>query len=147
MKRLITLVLIGMLTTCLVHADEKIITKDAGRLPAISRQFLNDHLKGTPIAHIKIEKGWFGIKDYEVILADGTEVKFDSDGEWEEVDGHRTTITTAFFPPFILTYLKENYPGVGVLSIEKDRKEYEVKLSNHLDLKFNHRGKLIDIDR
>ena len=147
MKRLITLVLTGILMTCLVHAEEKIITKDISSLPTISRQFLNDHLKGISVAHIKIEKSWFGIKDYEVILTDGTEVKFDSDGEWEEVDGHRTAITTGFFPPFILSYLKENYPGVGVLSIEKDRKEYEVKLSNHFELKFNHQGKLIDIDR
>lgn len=147
MKRLIAIVLISVLATSLAYADEKIITKDMQQLPSVSRQFLNQHLKGVQVSHIKIEKGWFGIKEYEVILTNGTEVKFDSEGEWEEVDGHHAAITTGFFPPFILTYIQENYPGVDVLSIEKDRKEYEVKLSNHFELKFNHHGKLIDIDR
>lgn len=147
MKRSIIIVLLSMVITCLVHAEEKIITKDMQQLPSVSRLFIEKYLKNAAVSHIKIEKGWFGVKEYEVIFTDGTEVKFDGDGEWEEVDGHRTPITTEFFPSFIQTYIQENYPGITVMSIEKDCREYEVKLSNHLELKFNHKGKLIDIDR
>lgn len=147
MKRLIFTVLFGMLATCLLQADEKIITRDVQRLPETSRTFIKKHLGNAAVSHIKIEKGWFGINDYEVILTDGVEVKFDSNGEWEEVEGHQTAISTTFFPAFILRYLKQNFPEASVLSIEKDRRKYEVKLSNHLELKFNMQGELIDIDR
>lgn len=147
MKRVIYIALLSLLFTCIVRADEKIITKDVQQLPSTGRLFLKKYLNNSPISHIKIEKGWFGIKEYEVILTTGIEVKFDGDGEWEEVDGHHIAIPTDFFPPFILNYLKESYPDVYVTSIEKDKREYEVKLSNHFELKFNHQGKLIDIDR
>ena len=43
-------------------------------------------------------------------------------------------------------YKITNYPDTKVLKIERDKKEYEVKLSNRVELKFDLKFNLIDID-
>ena len=49
-------------------------------------------------------------------------------------------------PAAIRKYISENYSDVKVLKIERDKKEYEVKLSNKWELKFDLQFNLIDID-
>ncbi|MCZ2607976.1 PepSY-like domain-containing protein, partial [Bacteroides fragilis] len=39
-----------------------------------------------------------------------------------------------------------NYPDAKVLKIERDKTDYEVKLSNGWELKFDSKFNLIDID-
>lgn len=147
MKRFILTAFMCIMAIGLSRADEKIITRDVNRLPATSREFIAKHLPGSPVSHIKIEKGWFGIKEYEVILTNGVEIKFDGDGHWEEVEGHRNALATTFIPDFIVSYIRQYYPEASVFSVEKDRNRYEVKLSNRLELKFDTKGNLLDIDR
>lgn len=147
MKKFILMTFMCIAAVGLSHADEKIITRDVNQLPSASREFIAKHLPDSPVSHIKIEKGWFGIKEYEVILTNGVEIKFDGNGNWEEVEGHHIALATTFIPDFIMSYIRHNYPDVSVFSVEKDRNRYEVKLSNRFELKFDNRGKLIDIDR
>ena len=50
---------------------------------------------------------------------------------------------------FVLTikeYIDKNYPGIKVIYIEKDRNDYELKLSNRLELKFDKDFNIYDID-
>nr|MBP7211172.1 PepSY-like domain-containing protein [Paludibacteraceae bacterium] len=49
-------------------------------------------------------------------------------------------------PNEISSYIKEKYPDKNIVSIERGKKTYEVKLSNGLELKFNLRGQLLEID-
>ena len=49
-------------------------------------------------------------------------------------------------PTAIRQYVTTNYPDVKVQKIERDKKEYEVKLSNRTELKFDLKFNLIDID-
>ena len=39
-----------------------------------------------------------------------------------------------------------NYPDTKIVQIEKDKKEYEVKLSNRWEIKFDSKMRVIDID-
>ena len=45
-----------------------------------------------------------------------------------------------------MKYVKDNYPDVKVLLIERDRNDYELKLSNRLELTFDTKYNIIDID-
>ncbi|MDE5947775.1 MAG: PepSY-like domain-containing protein, partial [Prevotella sp.] len=67
-------------------------------------------------------------------------------GNWKEVDCRQTVVPSAVIPIQISDYLKANYPDVSVIKIERDRREYEVKLSNRMELKFDMKFRLIDID-
>ena len=40
----------------------------------------------------------------------------------------------------------ENYPDRKITAIDRDRRDYEVELDNGLDLKFDLKFRLIDID-
>ena len=42
--------------------------------------------------------------------------------------------------------MTKNYPKNKITSIDRDRRDYEVELDNGLDLKFDLKFRLIDID-
>ena len=46
----------------------------------------------------------------------------------------------------LVEYVDKNYPAEKILKIEKNRNDYEVKLSNRLELKFDKNFNLYDID-
>jgi len=49
-------------------------------------------------------------------------------------------------PATIAEYVKTNFPGTQIVKIDKERRGYEVELSNDIDLHFNSNGKLLYID-
>ena len=49
-------------------------------------------------------------------------------------------------PAPIKKYVETNYPEAKVLSIERDRYDYEVKLSNFWEIKFDMNFNVIDMD-
>lgn len=127
-----------------IYADnDKIINKS--QLPAQAQQFLNENFSGVKISYAKQEKDFLS-RSYEVMLADGTKLEFSSKGNWEEVDCRYGEVPTNIIPAPIAKYIKDNYPNEKVLKIERDRSNYELKLSNRLELTFNQDFKIIDID-
>lgn len=42
--------------------------------------------------------------------------------------------------------MQSTYPDAKVIELKKERKEYEVKLSNRMELTFDKKFKLIDMD-
>ena len=88
----------------------------------------------------------FFYKSYEVIFTNGDKVEFDNKGNWEEVNCKYSYVPTAIIPAAIQKYVTTNYPDAKILKIERDKKDYEVKLSNRTELKFDLKFNLIDID-
>ncbi len=87
--------------------------------------------------------GW----QYDVVLADGTQIEFDTDQMWDKIQSPMTKpVPAALIPAPIMTYLQGNYPAVMVLKIDKDNTDYEVELANGLELKFNQAGALMEMD-
>ena len=70
----------------------------------------------------------------------------DNKGNWEEVNCKYSSVPTAIIPAAIQKYVTTNYPDAKILKIERDKKDYEVKLSNRTELKFDLKFNLIDID-
>lgn len=144
--RKIGLFMMSLLLVSTIKADNETITQDASQLPGVSREFITTHFKGVNIAHIIIEKNLLGIKGYDVILTNGIDIEFNKSGEWEEVDGNKNSIPCAIIPQTIANYLKTNFPGNDIVKIEQDWNDFEIKLKSGLELTFDKRGKLIDID-
>ena len=67
-------------------------------------------------------------------------------GNWEEVDCRYGEVPAAIIPVPLKNYLNANYPDEKVLKIERDRRGYDLKLSNKLELKFNNDFEIVDID-
>ena len=115
-----------------------------GKLPQAALQTINTHLPGRKIAIAKVESELFS-KSYTVIFTNGEKIEFDGRGRWTEVKCKRSALPASLVPAQIAQYIRANYPDCRILEIERDD-EYEVKLSNHVEVTFNKKFEVIDID-
>ncbi|WP_294824578.1 PepSY-like domain-containing protein [uncultured Flavobacterium sp.] len=113
-------------------------------LPAEAKSFLKDHFKSG--FHHAIKEVRNRKVTYDVVLNDNTEIEFTEAGRWKDVDGKGKAIPYTFLQKQILDYVKQTYPNEAITGIELDDSEYEVSLSNGMDLKFNARGVFVKVD-
>lgn len=106
-----------------------------GELPAVSQEFIKTHFAGVEVSFSKVDEELFD-KDYKVVFVNGAKVEFAKNGE----------VPAAIVPQQIRDYVTKNYPKNKIVAIDRDRRDYEVELDNGLDLKFDLKFRLIDID-
>lgn len=145
MKKLLFIAIFA-LTLGVVEAkadNDRVISTD--KLPVKAQQFITSYFSTLKISYVKEERDFLE-KSYEVVFTDGTKLEFGRNGEWKEVDCRYSVVPSAILPDGIARYVKENYPNEKVLKFERDKHEYEVRLSNKLELTFDKEYNLIDID-
>ena len=136
-----TLFLFGIST---VKADKDyVITKD--QLPEKALSFINTHFAFAKISYMKEERDFFS-RNYEVVFADGAKVEFVRNGNWIDVDCRYTEVPASVVPNAISSYVKKHFPEEKILKIERERNGYEVNLANKLELTFDSKYNIIDID-
>lgn len=126
-----------------ITGSEKAISPD--RLPAAARHTISVHFPDRKVALAKMESELFS-KSYSVIFTNGEKIEFDRNGRWTEIKCKRTHVPPSLVPDKIAAYVKSNYDGCKILEIEKDDGETEVTLSNHIEITFNDRLEVIDIE-
>lgn len=148
MKRIMRIVMIAIF--CMMSFN---IVANAGNdkpinvneLPAKAQTLLSKHFKGQKVMLATIESGVVS-RSYDVVLRNGTKLEFDKKGNLTEIDCKQGIVPSQLIPQPIKNYLKVNYRGETVRKIELNKKEYEVELTNGIDLTFNKHFQLIDID-
>ncbi len=145
MKKFIVIALavfsFGIITA---NADnDRLTTKE--NLPQKAQQFIASHFKSIKITYVKDERDFLE-RSYEVMFANGTKVEFNRNGEWKEVDCRQSSVPAPIVPAQIKKYVNDNYPEAKIIQIERDRIDYELKLSNKLELTFDTKFNIIDID-
>ena len=122
---------------------DKVITID--ELPAPAKALISKYFGGKQVTLVKKDKE--GLKThYDVMLSDGTKLEFDKKGEWRDIKAKPDGVPTELVPTEIRNYVNQNYPGQKIIQIDRIRSNYEIDLSNELELKFNKRLELIGID-
>ena len=114
-------------------------------LPAKAQTLLGKHFNNQKVMLATIESGVI-TRSYDVVLQNGTKLEFDKKGNLTEIDCKQGIVPSQLIPQAIKNYLKTNYTEHTVKKIEIDKNEYEVELTNGLDLTFNKHFQLIDID-
>ncbi len=94
----------------------------------------------------KSEKETLSPIEYKVVLASGTEVEFDSKGDWTEVDANTAAVPQDIVPAKIKSYVQKSFPDNKIVQIKKDKKGYEIELTNGIEVKFNKNADFIKID-
>ena len=148
MKRMIRILMIAIccMLTCNMAANagnDKPIAINA--LPIKAQTLLSNHFYNQKVMIATIESGIIN-KSYDVVLQNGTKLEFDKKGNLTEIDCKQGIVPALLIPQAIKNYLKDNYAGQSVRKIEMNKNEYEVELTNGLDLTFNKHFQLIDID-
>ena len=152
-KLLILFVCLFTLQTIARADDDKPI--QVSQMPQKAQQFIKQHFAGNNIAMAKVAgnniamakvESDFLQKSYDVIFTDGNKVEFDKKGNWTEVNCKFSVVPQGIIPAPIQKYVTTNYADAKILKIERDKADYEVKLSNGWELKFDSKFNLIDID-
>ncbi len=142
-KWAVALVCVFAIGTSACADNEKPIT--INQLPAAAQQLVSQHFASAKVAYAQQESGIIE-KSYDVVFSNGDKIEFDRNGQWTEIK-YQAGVPAALVPQAIADYVKTNYNGTTICGIEKDRKEYDIHLSNGLELTFNTKFQLKDIDR
>lgn len=145
MKKLLAIVSALLLLTLPMAARDQVY-HNANPLPPAARTILKDQFPKLEVNRVKVESHVVGGNEYEVILSDGTEIEFNSKGEWTEVDCGHKAVPDFFVLPVIKEYISKNHKGQQIVKVDKSSKHYEVELLNGMDLKFDRSGKFLRID-
>lgn len=147
MKNLIIILTILLsINTVFSQNRDKLITKE--ELPKESIEFLNTYFSDTKENIIRVDYDIW-IEDYQVFL-DNVEIEFYKSGKLKEIKC-RNGVDYKILPKEIIKDLLSRYknPIIKEFQIEiesKRRVYYEVTLKGGLELTYNKRFKLIDID-
>lgn len=126
---------VWMLSSC---DDEKKI--DFGDLPSEARSFIENYFPSADILSIVQEKE-DGRKEYQVKLSNGTDMEFDEDGEWTNIECYFSPLPTGILPANVITKVEELHPEAYINGVEKELGGYVVEVTDaggiDWDLRFN----------
>lgn len=126
---------VWMLSSC---DDEKKI--DFGDLPSEARSFIENYFPSADILSIVQEKE-DGRKEYQVKLSDGTDMEFDEDGEWTNIECYFSPLPTGILPANVITKVEELHPEAYINGVEKELGGYVVEVTDaggiDWDMRFN----------
>lgn len=115
-------------------------------LPQNAKTFINTYFSDKQVAVVFHDKE-VGDNDYEVVFTDSASIDFDKKGNWIEVEDRDVDgVPLAIFPEAIASYVNANHAGEHVVAISKDKRDYEVELSNNMDLVFDLDGNFLRYD-
>lgn len=144
-KKIITLALVAIIAIGSASAKDK-VTRDINQLPTAARSFIKKHFSSSPVSHIKIDSKAFGGANYDVILNNGTEIEFDKNGAWKEIDCGGYSVPSVLIMQPIRAYVQKNYKGKNIVKVEVDKNKYELRLSDGTELEFDRAGKFLRVD-
>ena len=138
MKKLLailsTVLLLGMFSSC-----DRTVSVD--KLPNQAKQFITANFNGTEVLSVRKD----GLK-YEVVLFDGTEMEFKSNGQWIKVDCGLNPLPDGILPANTAQFLSTKFPVNYPTHVKYEHKRYEVELENDLDLVFDKNGNFTGSD-
>lgn len=143
--KLLPMLLIAVLGISMASCSDKDDPIPSSQLPEKATAFIAQYFPGATISSAQKDKD-----SYDVVLSDGTEIDFDKKGEWTSVEAITSkAIPSGFYPAAIDQYIEENLSGVGINSIEKVKRGYEVELITTTEILFGHDGEfiMIGVDR
>ena len=133
---------IASLTSCQADDDKPISYSE---LPTAAQTLIQTYFQGKTIALTTVESGVIS-KSYDVVFASGEKIEFDRKGNWTEISCKGSSVPTDLIPSAVLEYVERIYPDQCIVSIEKDQGETEIELSNRVEITFNKKYQVIDID-
>lgn len=153
MKKILILITLLLTITANTQAQTKVVNKN--KMPKCVINFIESNYNDREVICYQIDFTNYNfnkIEDYEVLYENGTKLEFLKNGNLKSIDcGRLEHVKWDILPDklseFVITKFMREY--VMEYSIEykfKKPYKYEIELSNGLELTFNKKYKLIDID-
>jgi len=141
MRKRLFMMLTIVFTMCMsIMADnDRVITFD--QLPTQAQTLLKKHFADKVPLVVTVD--W---DDYKVMYQSGEKVEFDKKGNWKEFECKTSAVPTALIPEQIKTKVKTTFPGAVILKLDRDRRGYSVKLNNGMEIEFDKKFQVVEID-
>ena len=135
------LLLVAMMATSFIaKADhDQVITFD--QMPEAAQAFHKQYFAGKVPLVVTVD--W---DDYTIRYESGEKVEFDKQGSWKEIDCRASQVPVGLIPEEIKANIQATFPGAIILKIDRNRRGYEVKLNNGLEVEYSPTFQVIDID-
>ena len=144
MRRLFLSLCVSVLTLTLAHAGNDTPIQ-VSQLPQKAQTFISTHFSNLKVALATVESEVFS-KTYDVMFTTGEKLEFDKSGQWTEVKTKPAAVPSEIVPEAIQTWVSSHYADAHIVKVERESKTYEVELSNRVEVKFNSKFHVIDID-
>ena len=141
MKKILFVMSVVLISMACVAEDRPLVYE---QLPAPAKEFINANYPGEKVSYVVVDDDVIK-PDYTVRLANGVEIQFENSGALEKISA-RTGVPAAVVPVQIADYVKANFPDAVVVEYEIGRRDFSVDLSNGLELRFNGKFKLVELD-
>ncbi len=115
------------------------------KLPVAAQEFIANNFSAEKVALAKVDNEILEVS-YEVIFVSSIRIEFYRNGEWKEIDCEYSKVPESVIPDAIIAKISQMYPNRSVINIEKSKHGYELKLNNGIEMEFDKRYNLIDID-
>ena len=147
MKTRVLFAALALAAASLTACSSETVSHDATTLPENARNLISKNFSAA-ISLVETEKSMGTTHEYEVTLADGSEITFGGNGEWKSVETpSNRAVPSGLVPTAIAKYVAERHAGASVIGIEKNKKGYEVELSNGLEMQFDAAGNFLQYDK
>ena len=135
------LLLVAMMATSFIaRADhDQVITFD--QMPEVAQALHKQYFAGKVPLVVTVD--W---DDYTIRYESGEKVEFDKQGNWKEIDCRASQVPVELIPEEIKANIAATFPGAIILKIDRNRRGYEVKLNNGLEVEYSPTFQVIDID-
>ena len=143
MKKILVLAAALMAFATISRADDRPVT--LSQLPVAAQNFISANFPSDKLSYATKDDDIVR-PDYTVVLVSGVKITFDSSGALEKIEVGSNQMPEPVVPVQIREYVKTYYPDTRILEYEIERRHYDVKLSNRLELRFNRNFTLIGID-
>ena len=141
MKKRMLMLLALVLTMCMpMMADnDRVITFD--QLPSQAQTLLKKNFADKVPLIVTVD-----FDDYKVMYQSGEKVEFDKKGNWKELECKTSAVPTALIPDEIKAKVKTTFPGATIIKLGRDRRGFDVKLNNGMELEFDKKFQIVEID-
>ncbi|MBE6239684.1 MAG: hypothetical protein E7113_06530 [Bacteroidales bacterium] len=141
MKKILFVMSVVLISMACVAEDRPLVYE---QLPAPAKEFINANYPGEKVSYVVVDDDVIK-PDYTVRLANGVEIQFENSGALEKITA-RTGVPEAVVPVQISDYVEANFPDTVIVEYEVGRRDFSVDLSNGLELRFNGKFKLVELD-
>ena len=140
MKKSMFALLAVLLLMCVsAQANDRVITFD--QLPQSAQTLVKTHFADKVPLIITAD-----YDDYEILFESGEKVEFSRKGEWKDIECKTSAVPVALIPEQTKVSIAKSFPAATIVCISRDRRGYEVELNNGLDVEFNKKFQVIEID-
>lgn len=143
MKKIFVTLAFVLASITIMSADDRAVTFD--QLPKKAQEFIKLYYPNEKVSYASVDDDLLA-PDYQVALVGGVIIQFENSGFLESIETRNGNIPAGIVPEKIVTSAKEHFPGAMIIEYEVNRRSFEIKLSNRMEMKFDSLCNLVEID-